>query len=544
MEMVKSEGGMANPLSGSNVLGALGQVWRLGAVAIAIALGIVVGLWTYKPTYETLYGSMGDREVAEIVEVLQKNGVDYKIQDRSGAIMVPAGKLREIRLQLAAEGLPKSSGSGFEMLQQKQEFGTSEFRELARYQHALESELVRSIMTIAAIESARVHLALPKQSVFLRKRQQPSASVLVNLYAGRNLDAGQVTAITHLVASSVPNLEASRVTVVDERGELLSRKQNDSSMGMSSDQFDYTRRIEQNYAERVEDLLAPIVGLTGVRAQVNADIDFTVTEQTQESYNPDMPATRSEQLFIENSTQGLAEGIPGALSNEPPVEATVPEDATGMAGQASGAPANSRRRSTVNYELDRTISHSRFATGTLKRLSVAVVLDDKIALNEAGETTRTARSEEEIVRITALIRDAVGFSVQRGDTINVINASFTPAEQSVALPEAPVWEQAWVMDAAKLLLGTVVVLLLIFMVLRPTFRNLATAMPQAALPAGGQNAGGLGGMAEDQLTLNQEESIKLPQPGAYEENIRMVQKAAQEDPKLVAQVVKNWISAD
>ncbi len=544
MEMVKTDNMAAAGIEGPNVLHALRQVGLLVGVAAAIAIGVAVGLWTYKPNFEVLYGSLGDREVSLIIEALEKRNVEYRLDDRTGAIMVPAGKVREVRLQLAGEGLPKSSGIGFEILQQKQEFGTSQFRELTRYQHALEGELARSIMTLSGVESARVHLALHKQSVFVRKRQQPSASVLIDLYSGRRLEEEQIDAITHMVASSIPNLEPARVTVVDETGRLLSSKKRTSEMALNQDQFEYTRRVEESYVQRIEDILAPIVGLTGVRAQVTADMDFTVTEQTQESYNPDLPATRSEQVMEEQTLRGAAEGVPGALSNEPPAEAIAPQVATGEGVEMaqSQTPLSSRKRSTVNYELDRTISHSRLGSGTVKRLSIAVVVDDRMALDDTGTLTRTPRAEEEIQRITALVKEAIGYNAQRGDTVNVINASFTQPEPLEALPEPPIWEQPWVMDIAKLLLGTVVVMVLIFVVLRPALRNLAAARQAApaALPAGGE-----GGMAEDKLTLGAgEEAVKLPTPGAYEENVSMVQKAAQEDPKLVAQVVRNWIAND
>lgn len=518
------------------------QVGLLGGVAAAIAIGVAVGLWSFKPGYEVLYGGLGDREVSQIMEVLQRQNIDFRLNDKSGAIMIPAGKVREVRLVLASEGLPKSSGMGLEILQKKQEFGTSQFMELNRYKHALETELARSIMTMSSVETARVHLALPKQSVFIRKRQQPSASVLLNLYGGRSLEEGQVTAITHLVASSIPNMEPGRVTVVNERGQLLSRSGRSSEMAMSQDQFEYTHKLEKEYADRIEDILAPIVGLAGVRAKVNAELDFTVTEMTQETYNPDLPSLRSEQLFEESSTTGGPGGIPGALSNQPPGAASVPEmlGATGEGVEQPQPPVNSTRRSTANYELDRTISHSRMASGALKRLSIAVVVDDRVTVNEDGEITREPRSSEEIERITSLVKEAVGYNAVRGDTVNVINASFTTPEAFEPPPEAPIWEQSWVMDIAKLVLGSFIVLFLILGVLRPMLRNLAAARQVHALPAG---AGALPeGMAEDQVSISGADLVKLPEPGAYEGNVKMVQKAAKDDPKLVAQVVKNWVT--
>jgi flagellar M-ring protein FliF len=521
----------------------LGVLFGFAAVA---ALGVALVLWTWTSNYDILFASLGEKESGEIAAVLKQRNIDFKIDPRTGAVLVPSSRVQEIRMQLAGEGLPKSSGMGLELLQQKQEYGTSQFMETTRYQHALETELARSIMTISSVENARVHLAMPKQSVFVRKRQQPSASVLVNLYAGRMLENGQVAAITHLVASSIPNLEPDRVTVVDEAGHLLSSKKSNADMAMNQDQFEYTRNLERNYIDRIEDILAPIVGIGGVRAQVSTLIDFTVTEQTSEAYNPDLPALRSEKVMEESSSSGgAAEGVPGALSNQPPANATAPEtlfDANGQPVAASG-PQNSRRSSTTNYELDRTISHTRMGGGNIKRLSIAVVVDDRTSINDQGEQVRESRSQGEMERITALVKEAVGYSAQRGDTLNVINAPFTQPEAIEAIPVEPIWEQAWAIDLAKTLGAVILGALLIFMVLRPMISNLAAVKPTASemLPAGGG-----GGLAEDRLSIGGEPEglIKLPSHGAYEDNIEMVKQVVNEDPKLVAQVVRNWIAED
>ncbi len=531
-------------------LPALRQLGVLFGFAAVAALGVALVLWTWTPNYDILFGSLGEKETGEIASALKQRNIDFKIDPRTGAVLVPSSRVQEIRMLLAGEGLPRSSGMGLELLQQKQEYGTSQFMETTRYQHALETELARSVMTISSVERARVHLAMPKQSVFVRKRQQPSASVLVNLYAGRMLESGQVAAITHLVAASIPNLEPDRVTVVDEAGHLLSSKKSDANMAMNQDQFDFTRNLERNYIDRIEDILAPIVGIGGVRAQVSTEIDFTVTEQTSEAYNPEQPALRSEQVTEEKSSSGAmaAEGVPGALSNTPPGTATAPEtlfDASGQPVTPSG-PENTRRSSTTNYELDRTISHTRMGGGNIKRLSIAVVVDDRVITNDQGDQVREPRSPEEMDRITALVKEAVGYNAARGDTLNVISAPFTQPEAIEELPAEPIWEQSWVIDLVKALGAVVLGALLIFMVLRPMMRNLAAVKPMMPdmLPAGA----GAGGLADDQLSISgggsSGERIKLPSPGAYEDNIGMVQQVVKEDPKLVAQVVRNWIAED
>ncbi len=545
MENAQNPASVGSFTEGFIALPAFRQLGVLFGFAAVAALGVALVLWTWNSNYDILFASLGEKESSEIAAVLKQRNIDFKIDPRTGAVLVPSSRVQEIRMQLAGEGLPKSSGMGLELLQQKQEYGTSQFMETTRYQHALETELARSVMTISSVESARVHLAMPKQSVFVRKRQQPSASVLVNLYAGRMLENGQVAAITHLVASSIPNLEPERVTVVDEAGHLLSSKKSNADMAMNQDQFQFTRNLERNYIDRIEDILAPIVGIGGVRAQVSTLIDFTVTEQTSEAYNPDLPALRSEKVMEESSSSGSgAEGVPGALSNQPPANATAPEtlfDANGQPVAASG-PQNSRRSSTTNYELDRTISHTRMGGGNIKRLSIAVVVDDRTTINDQGEEVRESRSQEEMDRISALVKEAVGYSAQRGDTLNVINAPFTKPEAIEELPAQPLWEQSWVVDLVKTFGAVVLGALLIFMVLRPMMRNLAAVkpMPTEMLPAGG------GGLAEDRLSIGGEKEglIKLPGHGAYEDNIEMVQQVVNEDPKLVAQVVRNWIAED
>ncbi len=550
MEMAKTENEATSPLSamteGFIQLPAVRQMGVLIGFAAVAALGVALVIWSMTPSYGVLFGNLGDKEAAEIAELLRQRNIEYKLDERTGALLVPSSKVQELRMSLAAEGLPKSSGMGLEILQKKSEFGTSQFIETTRYQHALEQELARSIMSLSNVESARVHLALPKQSVFVRKRQPPTASVLLNLYAGRVLEDEQVAAIQHLVASGIPNLEPPQVTVVDENGRLLSTKKRTGEMALNQDQFEYTRSIESSYIERIEDILAPVVGRHGMSAQVAAEIDFTVTEQTQESFNPDLPALRSEQISEEQMLGETLSGVPGALSNQPPGAASVPEVADGTSGTGERQKINSRVNATKNYELDRTISHSRLGSGSIKRLSIAVVVDERLTTNEEGVAVREARSAEEMERLTSLVREAVGYNAARGDTVNVISTAFAAPEMVAELPEQPLWEQTWVLDIAKV--GGVVTLglLLIFMVLRPMMRNLSAVSEPEAVPAGAGAAGGLG-LAEDQLSLTggeHEGAIKLPGPGAYEDNIAMVQGVVKDDPKLVAQVVRNWISED
>ncbi|MBA1443412.1 MAG: flagellar M-ring protein FliF [Chromatiales bacterium] len=531
------------------------QIAVMVGIAASVALGVAVVLWSQTPNYSLLYGNLAQKDAMEIVQALQQIGIEYQVDQSTGAVMVPSADLQEARMKLAGEGLPHSDSLGFELLQQDTGFNTSRMVEAARYQRAMEGELARSIATLANIESARVHLATPKQSVFVRQRKVPSASVVIKLYSGRTLEKGQVEAITHLVASSVPELDVSQVTVVDHKGKLLSGADKSAQMAMSSSQFEYTRELEAHYKQRIEDILSPLLGQDNLRAEVAAEVDFTVIEQTQESYDPDMSALRSEQINEQQSRLNEIQGVPGALTNQPPAAGNAPEQAGGQGGEGEAAtPINTSKRATRNFELDKTISHTRLPSNNLRRLSVAVVVNDRITLGEDGTPQRIQRTPEEITRITNLVKETVGFNIQRGDSVQVINESFYIPAPPEPLPELEIWEEAWFWDAVRQAGGVLLVLLLIFGVLKPTMNRLtAQVVTQGAEGegvAGGGVAGegGLEGTLEgaggEGLALEGDETIKLPGPGSYEKTIDAARGMIENDPKRVAQVVKKWIAED
>jgi len=558
-----TQGKLANPAGGSDDLPGAGltdnplfrQLAVMVGIAASVALGVAVVLWSQTPNFSPLYGNLGQKDAAAVVAALEQAGVEFRVDESTGMVMVPSGKLQDLRIQLASQGLPNSTGMGMEMLNQDTGFGTSRMVEQARYHHALEGELARTIGTLANVETARVHLALPKQSVFVRKRKMPSASVVLKLFSGRMLEQSQVDAIVHLVASSIPELDADKVTVVDHKGRLLSQPQADRNMKLSATQFDYTQKIESHYRDRIVELLAPILGADSVQAQVTADIDFTVTEQTQESYNPDQPALRSEQVNEQLSKTGDgAQGVPGALSNQPPAAGTAPEQAAGAEGD-TGTPLNSSRQATRNFELDRVVSHTRLSPNSIRRLSVAVVVDDSLTSGADGSVVRRERTPEDIERITSLVREAVGFDARRGDSVRVINSAFQVPEPLAALPELPIWEQPWVWDLAKQLGGALVVLFLIFGVLRPTLKRL-TATPVSELPEGmvqtigpdGQPmavpAGQAGAAGATTAIGVDGQPVQLSGPAAYEDTMEAARKLVDNDPKRVAQLVKTWVAED
>lgn len=369
------------------------QVSLIIALAATIAIGVALVLWSQAPSYALLFGGLDSRQAADIVKALDAQAVPYQYDTNTGSLTVPAARVHELRLKLAAEGLPKSAETGYQILDKDQGFGVSQFKENVQYIRALEGELAQSIAAIAAVKSARVHLAIPKRTVFVRKEQETTASVVVNLHG--SLSEAQVNAIMHLVASSVPNMKAANVSVVDQSGNLLSQQSPNLGMNMSLKQLEYTRNIEQTLAARIQDLLSPLVGSKGVRAQVTAEVDFTKQEQTRENFNPDPEAVRSSQEIRERNKAAGPEGIPGALTNQPPQAGIAPEeDYPGKDKNGGLAKDLQSEKITKNYEIDRTITHLQSQVGTLKRLSVAVVVDDRVKTNEEGALQRMPLTEE------------------------------------------------------------------------------------------------------------------------------------------------------
>ncbi|MCD2453064.1 flagellar M-ring protein FliF [Methylicorpusculum oleiharenae] len=561
----------ANPLiKGFAGLSMPRQIGLILGFAFSIAISIAVVLWSQETSYSLLFADIAEKDASEIIEVLDKEGIKFKVENGSGAIMVPTADIRELKLKLAALGLPRSTSLGYELLDQEQSFGTSKNVEQIRFQRALEGEIARTIMAIQNVKSARVILALPKQSVFVRKQKKPSASVMVNLYQGRALDKGQIESIIHLVASSVPMMEPGQITVVDQKGRLLNSLASDSDNSLNSKQFEYKKEIEDHLMERIQNILTPLVGTNGFRTQISADVDFTVTEKTQEMFNPDLPALRSEQTREDENSTNSVQGVPGALSNQPPPSGVAPEIATQASDAAPGAekPSSSSKTATRNFELDKTITHTRLATAQLKRLSVAVVVDDRYISGEDGKPVSQPYSQEEINRFNDLIKQAVGFDTSRGDQVTVSNVAFRAPDEIEDLPAVNLWDEPWFIDLMKQLAAVAVILFLVFAVLRPTMRGLVArteeeqkaatlAMARAeadaiggsvafddngvpyAVPAGEENS-----QHQRALTDETEDLLLLEAPQSYEKRLEYIKKLVDEDPMLVAQIIKVWIKQD
>ena len=521
----------------------LRQAGLLVGLAASVALGVAIVFWSQTPDYTTLYKELPDSELAQVADVLKQNNIKFKLS--AGGIMVSANDVDKARMQLAAQGLPNFKPEGFDILNEEQGFGTSQFIQSARYQHALEEELSRSISALRNVRSARVHLALPKQSVFVRNRKKASASVIINLYSGHRMNDDQVSAITYMVASSVPNLQVEEVTVVDQMGRLLTES-SDKEQVLNSNQLEYTNKVEQNYIDRINNILMPFLGSNGFKAQVNAQIDFTRIEKTSEVYNPDVSATRSKQQLTESISGSGDAGVPGALSNQPPGGSIAPETVTDFGtNEEDGNSGIFKNKETItqNFELDKTISHTQFSTGNVNRISIAVVVDDKKEIAEDGTTTATPRTEDEIKRITTLVREAVGFNAQRGDTVNIINAGFVAPTAIEALPDVPLWEQAWFWPVVKQTLAALLILYIIFGVIKPVFNNLSR--PHKELT--GIESGGSEGQAAltggESGSIGDEEANALPKPSNdYDIQLDMARKLVVDDPKIAAQVVKNWLA--
>jgi flagellar M-ring protein FliF len=531
----------------------------LVGIAAAVAAGVGIVLWTKEPTYSLLYGNLGQQDAAQIAQALETNGVPYKL-DGAGAITVPSDKVHEARLKLAGQGLPEGDG-GFAVMSKDPGFGVSQFMEGARYQHALETELARTIANLQAVEGARVHLALPRQSAFVRERRPASASVFLQMKPGRRLESEQVTAIVNLVASSVPELEAQQVTVVDQQGRLLSAPETDTELAARDKQLEIARNMEERYTQRVEQLLAPLVGPGRVRAQVVADVELSTTEEARELYRPESQIVRSEQTSEETSRNGAGpQGVPGALTNQPPTPgvalppgaSVAPQGATGAqaAQNAPGAkaddatttpnpPDNTSRQATRNYEIDRTVAYTRQPAGRLKRLTVAVLVDNQRTTAKDGTVTETALTQEQVANMTQLVKDAVGFDASRGDSVNVVNASFKGElkPEDVPVDDIPLWERPLVRDIAKLLAGLIVLLVLVLTVLRPLVRGLLGAprvnyTPASLLGPEGTPAAALPGAQGVAVQMD------------YDSQVAQARSMVSQDPARVAQVVKTWVGKD
>ena len=532
------------------------------AVSAAAAISIIVAftLWIQSPSYRVLFSNISDQDGGAIVTQLTQMNVPYRFDERGGAIMVPADKVYEARLQLAQQGLPKGGAIGFELLDQEK-FGISQFSEQVNFQRALEGELSRTIETIGSVRSARVHLAMPKPSLFVREEKQPTASVTVHLDNGRTMDAGQVSAISYLISSAVPGLNADHVTIVDQTGRLLSQK---GDQVQQTSRLKYTSEVETDFQRRIQAILTPIVGSQNVHAQVTAQIDFTTHEQTAEQFQPNSApekmSIRSRQTS--DAQQGGASsvgGVPGALSNQPPTPATAPltqpaGTATPPAGNqpaagagntpaATNAPAttipfNSNKDATTNYELDRTLTHIKRSTVSIERLSVAVVINHL----QDKDGALVPLTKDQMAQVNALVKEAIGYSEARGDTLNIVNSAFSTADDEIS---PPLWKQPEMIDLFFAIIRYLLIGIVAFMLWRKAvqpawLRHQELALQRLELEKEARQA------KIDELVRKNESSAKAKAQARVDTEVgsQNLREMAEKDPQTIALVMRQWLNKE
>lgn len=573
----------AGPVPDSNPVARLRDAFnRLGSqqkiafiVALAAIIAIIIGsiLWSRQPDWKVLFSNLTEKDGGSIIAVLEQQNIPHRYSD-NGALLVPADRVHEVRLKLASQGLPRGGLVGFELME-NQKFGTSQFAEQVNYQRGLEGELARTIQSIGSVQTARVHLAIPKPSVFVRDEQKPTASVLLNLYPGRVLDAGQIAGITHLISSSVPHLPTSNVSVLDQNGVLLSQlKSKLMEAGLDPVQVKYVREVEEGVIKRIEDILKPVLGPDNFKVQVAADIDFSQNEQTAESYRPNnTPESSSIRSQQNNETANVNQssgGVPGALTNQPPVPATAPLtqpnvgaapgqaakpgeangkiDAAGVTAplNAAGQPLSTSKNATINYEVDKTIRYTKQAVGNIRRLSTAVVVNHRKDVDKAGKPITKPLAESEMKQINELVREAMGFTKERGDSISVANAPFTAADKSEI--EIPIWKDpeniSYAKELVKYLLIAAIVAFLYFKAIQPSMKVMFPPPPEeeklGAQGAEGSEAGE-GGVAGTGAHGEDEAEVQID---PYAVKIQKARDIADKDPMAVANIIKDWMGVN
>lgn len=543
-----------NPLAGLRDMGPLQdipvvrQMGTFALVAVAIAIGLWLFFWTQRPDYVPVYAGLDAKSTSEASDLLRSARIPFRIDPASGALAVPTDQSAQAKLALAAAGLPANSGGGFESLQGDQGFGTSQFVENARYQHALETELARTIANLRPVLEARVHLAIPKPSAFTRQKEPASASVVLHLRNGSVLEAGQVSAIVHLVSNSIPQLPLDSITVVDQFGRMLSESDPDSDSAIGAKRFEQQQRQEAVYVQRIQELLAPMTGPGRVSAQVSVDMDFAQTEQAREIYGPEAAIVRSEQISESGDLGAVTppQGVPGSASNTPGADPATAAAAAAPdpAATAPPQPGNGARTAVRNYEIDRTLTHTRQAPGRITRVTAAVLVDNVAGAPSAdGKAVSRELTAVELGRIESLVQQAVGFDAQRGDMVTVVNAPF--ARETIEEPGGPpVWESPRLRELLRIALGGLAVLALIFTVLRPALRQLmGPVKPQVAVATV---------IEEDEVPVALSAPRPAPRPSEdpdaplldFDEKLQVARTAVSSDPKRVANVIRNWVEVD
>jgi flagellar M-ring protein FliF len=546
-EQQEQKSGYLSALSGVDMLR---QVTIIIALAICLAIAIAIIIWARQPDMRPL-GQYPTEELVQTLDFLDAQKIEYELEGNT--IMVAETDYQTIKLQMARDGFTQAPSSGTDILMQDMGFGVSQRLERERLKHSREQQLARTIEELQDISRAKVLLAIPKENVFARREKKPSATVVITLKRGRTLGGEEVDSIVDIVASAVQGLEPARVTVTDQNGRLLNSGSQDSLAARSRKEYEIERKREQEYLEKIDSILIPVVGLGKYTAQVDLTMDFSAVEETQKRYNPDLPAVRSETTFEESNIGGITAGIPGALSNQPPVNSNIPEIANGSNGQGS-SPSRSQKEATRNYELDTTISHKRQQTGVIRRISVSVAVDYLPKPDAEGNMTMAPRSQEELMNIRRLLQGGVGFDMQRGDALEVVTVPFV-REDIIEQADLPIWEQDWFMKSVRLALGALVIIVLILAVVRPMLKRLIDPddtledFDEDALTTGVD----LGDSTLDMLNnefdssavgFSSDGTLQLPDLHGDEDLLKAVRALVANEPELSSQVVKAWLTED
>ncbi|KTC84192.1 flagellar basal-body MS-ring/collar protein FliF [Legionella brunensis] len=515
------------------------QLGLMLGLAASVAIGVAVVLWSREPSYMPLYNEISTRDAADIVDSLQRHGIAFKVDQNQGTILVATDEAQDARLKLAAEGLPRGNGNGYELFADKNAFNSSQFMENARYKQALETELARTISQFHDIKSARVHLAIPRESAFVRDNREPSASVFIDIYPGVEIKKQTIASIINLVASSIPSLSSNRVTVVDQNGQLLSEGGGQTLFTNTERFMDYRQTLEQQYVQKIQDILTPLLGFGRVKAKVSADVDFTAFEQTQEMYNPESQSLRSEQKMEEKRNVGSSpSGVPGSLSNTPPANAALQQNNNNNNNQNNSKLTNNtdsvegsdfRSQTTKNFELDKTISHTRNQPGAIKRLTVAVLVDDRMVFDpKTKKMEAKPLTPAEIEQIKTLVADAIGINSKRGDSVNVVNSHFVKPDPIEPVPDLHFWQKDSFWSIMRQSGAALFILVLIFGLFRPLFRSLVGTQKEETTET-------------EQAELTYQAQNLLPHANDYESQLALLRQVVDKEPKRVAQVVKTWV---
>jgi flagellar M-ring protein FliF len=521
----------------------------MGAGLLALAGAVLaITLWSSQGDYRPLFSGLSDKDGGAVIGQLSALQVPYK-HEAGGTILVPASQVYELRMKLAAAGLPKGGNGnavGFELMD-KSSIGQTQFNERLNFQRALEGELTRTITAMSDVADARVHLAIPQQNGFFREQQKPSASVMLTLRGGRTLDRAQIAGIVHLVSSSVPELHPKAVSVLDQTGALISQTGADVATGLDSQQLQYKQQVEAGFNKRIHDLLEPVVGRDNLRATVTADVDFSQTEATAEEYRPNQgpnaqAAVRSSQTNeSSNANAALPTGVPGAATNQPPVPATAPVNGASaplQAAQGAAGNGNSRREQVTNYEVDKTVRVTRGAVGNVKRLNAAIVVNHRSVTDAKGKTTQQPVPAEEVARLTDLVKEAMGFNSERGDSVKVISAPFVVDKTEPA--DVPLWKQPWLLDIARSAIVPMafvaIALIAVFGMIRPAIRAAAPA------PLADEKAETVDEVVDDTELLPGAAGMPRLEAPLHNEKLDRARSLARDNPVAVANIVRDWMA--